>query len=401
MNNQVLYMVSLFPCWSETFIVRELHALRQAELRFQIASLKHHHEPLVHPFAEALLDRVIYPSNLHVVLWNALIMLVRRPIRNLSWFFRLTGSLWRHPDHLFKSYSTVILALDFARRLAANPPERIHAHWATYPSTAAMVLADNLDIPFGFTCHAHDIFLQDHLLKLKIKRADIPVTISDFNIAFLEKRLGDLPKKPKIVHCGVDIDEFAYQRDERRANSIVAVGRLDEIKGFDHLIHACARLKKKGIDVTCDVIGEGEQRSMLERLISNFGLEHNVRLLGVMSQDEVRRRIQEAEIFALPSIPDRNGNMDGIPVALMEAMALGTPVISTRVSGIPELIEHQQTGWMCEPKDVDGLASGLEMLLSDADLRDRLAAAARKRIEDDFDCRKEAGKLLQLFEAAA
>ncbi len=401
MKNQVLYIVSLFPCWSETFIVRELHALRQAELNFQIASLKHHHEPLVHPFAEALLDRVIYPSNWQVVLWNALIMLIRRPIRNLSWFCRLTLGLWRHPDHLLKSYSTVILALDFARRLADNPPERIHAHWATYPSTAAMVLADNLDIPFGFTCHAHDIFLQDHLLKLKIKRADIPVTISDFNIAFLEKRLGGLPKKPKIVHCGVDVDEFAYRRGQRRPNSIVTVGRLDEIKGFDYLIRACSQLKEKGVDVTCDIIGEGEQRSSLERLITDLGLEQHVHLLGVMSQEEVRQRIQEAEIFALPSIPDRNGNMDGIPVALMEAMALGTPAISTRVSGIPELIEHQETGWMCEPKDVEGLASGLEALLEDENLRGRLAATARRRIEDDFDCRKEAGKLLKLFKAAA
>ncbi|MGI9492635.1 MAG: glycosyltransferase, partial [Geminicoccaceae bacterium] len=207
--------------------------------------------------------------------------------------------------------------------------------------------------------------------------------------------------KPEIVHCGVDIDEFAYQRGERRPNSIVAVGRLDEIKGFNHLICASAELKAKGIDITCDIIGDGEQRSTLERLISDLGLESDVRLLGVMSQDEVRRRIQQAEIFALPSIPDRNGNMDGIPVALMEAMALGTPAISSRVSGIPELIEHRKTGWMCEPGDVFGLALGLETLLADQDLRDRLAAAARRRIEDDFDCRKEAGKLLQLFEAAA
>lgn len=401
MNNQVLYVVSLFPCWSETFIVRELHALRQADLRFEIASLKRHHEPLVHPFAEALRDRVIYPSSIALVLWNALIMIAKRPVRNLSWFAQLTLGLWRHPNHLLKSYSTVILALDFAKRLAPNPPARLHAHWATYPSTAAMVIADNLDIPFGFTCHAHDIFLQDHLLKLKIKRADLPVTISDFNIAFLEKRLGKLPQQPKIVHCGVDIDEFAYQRGERRANTIVTVGRLDEIKGFDYLIHACAKLKEKGIPVSCDLIGEGEQRPALEKLISDLSLGDHVRLLGVMAQDEVRARIQDAEVFALPSIPDRNGNMDGIPVALMEAMALGTPAISTRVSGIPELIEHQVTGWMCEPKDVDGLALGLQALLQDADLRERFAAAARQRIEDDFDCRKEAGKLIKLFEAAA
>ena len=401
MKNQVLYVVSLFPCWSETFIVRELQALRQADLGFRIASLKHHHEPLVHPFAEALWDRVIYPSSIALVLWNALLMIMRRPIRNLGWFLRLTLALWRHPSHLLKSYLTVILALDFAKRLAPEPPARLHAHWATYPSTAAMVIADNLHIPFGFTCHAHDIFLQDHLLKLKIQRADLPVTISDFNIAFLEKRLGTLPQQPEIVHCGVDVDEFAYRRDQRRPQSIVTVGRLDEIKGFDYLIRACAKLRERGVEVTCDLIGDGEQRLFLENLIDDLGLRDRVRLLGVMAQDQVRASIQNAEIFALPSIPDRHGNMDGIPVALMEAMALGTPVISTRVSGIPELIEHQASGWLCEPKDVNGLAAGLQTLLQDETLRDRLAEAARRRIEDDFDCRKEADKLLELFKKAA
>ena len=392
MTIKVLYVVSLFPCWSETFIVRELHALRQADLDFEIASLKRHHEPLVHPFAEALWDRVIYPSSIAMILWNALSMIARRPIRNLSWLGHLTAGLWRHPSHLLKSYMTMMLALDFARRLAPNPPSRLHAHWATYPSTAAMVIADNLDIPFGFTCHAHDIFLQDHLLKLKIKRADLPITISDFNIAFLEKRLGRLPQQPKIVHCGVDVDEFAYRRGERRANAIVTVGRLDEIKGFDYLIRACAKLREKGIQVSLDVIGEGEQRPDLEQLIIELNLGEQVRLLGVMSQDEVRARIQSAEVFALPSIPDKLGNMDGIPVALMEAMALGTPVISTRVSGIPELIDHRETGWMCEPKDVDGLAHGLEALFKDAELCDRLAAAARRRIEEDFDLPKRSWK---------
>ncbi len=401
MKNKVLYVVSLFPCWSETFIVRELHALRQADLDFQIASLKHHHEPLVHPFAETLWDRVIYPSSILMVLWNALIMIMRRPISNIGWLFRLTQALWRHPSHLLKSYSTVVLALDFAKRLSPAPPARLHAHWATYPSTAAMVIADNLDIPFGFTCHAHDIFLQDHLLKLKIRRADLPVTISDFNIAFLERRLGTLPQQPEIVHCGVDPDEFAYRRDQRQARSIVTVGRLDEIKGFDYLIRACAKLKEAGVEVTCDLIGEGEQRPLLEKLIEAFDLKDQIRLRGVMAQDQVRAHIQQAEIFALPSIPDRHGNMDGIPVALMEAMALGTPVISTHVSGIPELIEHQANGWLCAPKDVNGLAAGLQALLKDASLRERLACAARQRIEDDFDCRKEADKLLKLFERAA
>ncbi len=398
MQKPVLYLVSLFPCWSETFIVRELHALKDAGVPLSIASLKHHHEPLVHPFAESLRDRVIYPSGVLLLLWHALIASLRRPFRNLAWFWRVTKSLWRHPDHLLKSYGTIVLALDLAERLRAEPPSRVHAHWATYPSTAAMILADNLSIPFSFTCHAHDIFLQDHLLKEKISRAKPAVTISAFNVGFLEKRLNGLPKPLEIVHCGVDLEDFAYHQGVREAGSIVTVGRLDEIKGFAFLIQACSTLQKKGVPFKLTIIGEGEERPHLEQSIRDLDLADHVTLAGVMAQDQVRDHIKNAALFALPSIPDKNGNMDGIPVALMEAMALGTPVISTRVSGIPELVEHQVTGWMCEPKDATGLADGLETLLSDQEQSDHLATAARQRIEESFDCRKEAQKLLNLFE---
>ncbi|MBC6445396.1 MAG: glycosyltransferase [Alphaproteobacteria bacterium GM202ARS2] len=398
MRKPVLYLVSLFPCWSETFIVRELHALKDKGVPLSIASLKHHHEPLVHPFAESLRDRVIYPSGIALLLWHALVATSRKPFRNLAWLWRVTKSLWRHPDHLLKSYGTIVLALDLAERLRAEPPSRVHAHWATYPSTAAMILADNLNIPFSFTCHAHDIFLQDHLLKEKIARAEPAVTISEFNVDFLNKRLKGLPKPLEIVHCGVDLDDFSYYQGERLAGNIVAVGRLDEIKGFAYLIQACGALRKKGVAFTLTIIGEGEERPHLERLIQDLDLKDQVTLAGVMAQDQVRDHIKNAALFALPSIPDKNGNMDGIPVALMEAMALGTPVISTRVSGIPELVEHQVTGWMCEPKDADGLAEGLETLLTDPKQAMHLASTAHQRIEENFDCRKEAQKLLNLFE---
>ena len=398
MPKPVLYLVSLFPCWSETFIVRELHALKDEGVPLSIASLKHHHEPLVHPFAESLRDRVIYPSAVARVLWHALLAFGRRPFKTLAWFGRVTKSLWRHPDHLLKSYGTILLALDLAERLRNDPPARVHAHWATYPSTAAMILADNLDIPFSFTCHAHDIFLQDHLLKEKMARAEPAVTISDFNVGFLDDRLGGLPKPLEIVHCGVDLDDFSYHQGPREPGTIVTVGRLDEIKGFSYLIRACGILRELDVPFELTIIGEGEERPALERLIADLDLQDHVTLAGVMAQDQVRDHIKNAALFALPSIPDKNGNMDGIPVALMEAMALGTPVISTRVSGIPELVEHQVTGWMCAPKDAGGLAEGLETLLADRTLADGLAAAARQRIEESFDCRKEAQKLLSLFE---
>jgi glycosyltransferase involved in cell wall biosynthesis len=394
---RVLYLVSLFPCWSETFIVRELHALVRQGLAIRIASLRPHREPLVQPDAEALRDWAIYPSPWPLALARALAEAARRPARSLAWLGRITWALWRHPRHLVGSYLAALLALDLARRLRRDPPDRIHAHFATYPSTAAMILAESLGVPFSFTCHAHDIFLEDHLLGLKLARADFVVTISAFNIGFLEARLGALPRRPAIVHCGVDPKAFAFTRAGRGEQHIVSVGRLDEIKGFAVLVEACARLKADGIAFGCTIIGEGEQRPLLERLIAAHGLSGQVRLAGLQGQAEVRRQVQEATLFALPSVRDRLGNMDGIPVALMEAMALGTPVVTTRLSGIPELVEHRVSGWLCAPGDAAELAEGLRSLLADPALRDRLADNARAKIERDFDCGKEADKLAALL----
>ncbi len=399
MAGPVLYVVSLFPCWSETFIVRELQALVQTGLPVRIASLRPHQEPLVQPDAEALRPQVIYPSAALRLLGHALGMIARRPLKSAVWFGRLTAGLWRQPGYLWRSYATMLVALDWAWRMRQAPPERIHAHFATYPSTAAMLLADWLEVPFSFTCHAHDIFIQDHLLRLKIARAETVVTISNFNVEFLRARLGSLAKQPVVVHCGVNPEEFAPTETARAERLIVAVGRLDEIKGFAFLIQACAALQFRGVDFRCEIVGEGPERPALERLIAEHGLGQRVRLLGLRGQAEVRRLVGAATLFALPSVRDRTGNMDGIPVALMEAMALGTPVVTTRVSGIPELVEHQRTGWLCAPGEVAALADGLAALLTDPALRSRLAEAARRKVEAEFDCRAEAHKLITLLTA--
>ena len=396
MKTDILYMVSLFPCWSETFIVREIQNLRAQNFNIRIASLKPHHEKLVHADAESLRPLVDYPNRGKLVK-HAFSEFLRSPIKCTKWFMKSTFGLWKHPEHLVKTYATGLIALDFAAQYRANPPKRIHAHWATYPSTAAMIISDLLDVPFSFTSHAHDIFLEDHLLDAKVKESNFWVTISTFNIRFLDQRLKGLAKQPKVVHCGVDLTEFKYTRSNRQDNLIVTVGRLDEIKGFTYLLQACGQLKDQGMDFQCKIIGEGPQRSELESLIRSQGLENHVELLGAMAQSSVREWVSKATVFPLPSIKDSIGNMDGIPVSLMEAMALGTPVVSTRVSGIPELIEHQVSGWLCEPKDAQQLAEGLQALLSDSSLQEKVAKNARVTVEQEFDCEREAEKLGTIF----
>lgn len=394
---KVLYLVSLFPCWSETFIVRELHALKKLGIKLEIYSLKPHSEDMVHDDAKALLENTRYPSNALVLMLHAILMFIRRPLVNVGILLAIIRRLVKHPEALLKSLITVVIGLDAAYTLKNNPPERLHAHWATYPSTAAWVISKNLDIPFGFTCHAHDIFLENHLLTEKVRDASLCVTISDFNIRFIGSLIGKHTEgKFNVVHCGVDIDTFQMVEAEKD-NLIVTVGRFDEIKGFKYLIEACSILRDRSVDFRCEIVGEGPLRSDIESEIAQLDLGQVVKLLGVKNQEEVRQFIGNGTVFCLPSIKTEQGNMDGIPVVLMEAMALGTAVVSTKVSGIPELVVAEQTGLLCESRDSAALADSLEEILKNNALRERLVKAARQKVQQGFDCNIEAEKLANLF----
>ena len=395
----MLYLVSLFPCWSETFIVREIHALMRQGVEVRIISLKPHSEPMVQPDAEILLDRVIYPpASLAGSLKAALPKVLGHPLQSVRELAPLVKSLWRKPDELVKSVVSWWRTLTMIDAVRAFDPQHLHAHWATYPSSAARILAGRIGRPWSFTGHAHDIFVHDQDLAGKLNQADFSVTISGYNQKQLAARM--IPRNQSrlaVIHCGVLPADLPYTAAGREAAYIVGVGRLDPIKGFIHLVEACRLLKERGTAFTCDIIGDGPLRDTLQQAIDAAGLQAQVRLTGALPQQEVRTRINRATLFVLPSVLLADGNADGIPVALMEAMACGATAISTRVSGIPELIHHEENGLLVSPGDAAELADAMARLLGDAPLRTRLAEAARRTIVQDFDADIEAGKLLALI----
>jgi colanic acid/amylovoran biosynthesis glycosyltransferase len=395
---RLLYVVSLFPCWSETFIVREVAALLAAGADVRILSLKAPAESLVHPEAEQLLSRVRHPLTPERALRRRAAALLAHPRQLSSLTLALTRALARRPVELVKSLEAVARAVEQLDWVREFDPDVIHAHWATYPSTAALALGRLVGKPFGFTSHAHDIFLHDHLLREKIESAAVPVTVSRYNVAWLADhvttRAGD---RLSVIHCGVDLAKLPFRDDEREEDLIVTVGRLDPIKGFDVLIDALADLNERGRRFRCQIIGEGALRRELQARIDRQRLSPLVELVGARPQAEVRAALGRATVFALPSQIAASGDRDGIPVSLMEAMAAGAPLVSTRVSGIPELIEDEREGLLVPPQDPRQLARALARLFDDAALRRRLALAARAKIERDFDAAAEANKLLELF----
>ena len=398
---RVLYLVSLFPCWSETFIVREIHALARQGVDIRIVSLKPHSEPMVQPDAQVLLDRVIYPpSSLADSLRAALPQVLKHPVKSVAELWPLVRSLWRRPAELAKSVISWWRTLAVMAEVQRFAPQHLHAHWATYPSTAARILAGRIGRPWSFTGHAHDIFVHDQDLSGKLAQADFSVTISEYNRRQLSARLpSELHNRLAVIHCGVLPADLPFTAEGREPAYIVGVGRLDPIKGFIHLVKACALLQERGIDFRCDIIGDGPLRDELQQAINQAGLSERVRLTGALPQQDVRQRINRATMFVLPSVLLADGNADGIPVALMEAMACGATAISTRVSGIPELIHHEENGLLVTPGQATELADAMARLLADAPLRTRLAQAARNTIIHNFDADIEAAKLLGRIQA--
>lgn len=398
---RVTYFTSLFPCWSETFIVREIDELIRLGVDVRIVSLKHPVEKLVQSDAQALLGRVLYPATGLKAALGALGECLRHPWRELSSLLSMVRGLGGHPAAFGKTlvvWWRTLALLPALRELNSN---HLHAHWATYPSTSAMLASRRLGTSYSFTAHAHDIFLEDHLLAGKMRTAAFGVTISEFNRRYLAGKVSPAALEHfRIVHCGVRPADFAFQPDGRQPGLILAVGRLDEIKGFRHLIDACQLLAKRSIPFECHVIGEGPLRGELQARIDAAGLSGRVTLLGARKQEEVRGYLSRASMFVLPSIVTSRGDRDGIPVALMEAMAVGLPVVSTRVSGIPELVVHGRSGLLAEPGDAPGLARCIEQLIADPAAAREMAIEARRTVEREFDIAIEARKLLGAFQGA-
>lgn len=398
---RVLYVVPLFPCWSDTWIVREIRALMSLGVEVTILSLRHPFEAFAQSDARALADRVVYPPTGWQGVRAVGECLRGAPRASLVSLLEAVGSLWNRPVALAKTCVAWWRTLAVSRRIASIEPDLIHAHFASYPSTSAMILSRLGGVPFTFTCHAHDVFVEAHLLQQKLDRAARAVTISDFNRRFIGDRLGgEAANRLAVIHCGVKLGEFDYRPGQRDAGSILSVARLDEVKGFHHLVEACRILRERGRTFRCEIIGEGGLRGELESRVAAGGLAGIVSLPGAMPQEAVREKLYRAAVFALPSVVAANGNRDGIPVALMEAMAAGTPVVSTPVSGIPELVRTGWNGLLAEPGDATALASHLELLMDDPAGAARLAVNARATIEEHFDSDREAAKLLALFRTA-
>ena len=402
---RIAYVVSLFPKLSETFILREIIELRRRGHEVVIVSLRGQLEPVAHKEAAELAGLTLYPDlGLHPALATVRCALTR-PLALAAITARLVRSHLAHPVILAKTLALLPWSVGFAAKLRAKGVDHVHAHWATYPATAAWIISKLNRVPYSVTGHAHDIYLPNPMLPLKLSDASFFATISEFNRALLIQMCGpEALEKVRVIHCGLPLASFPYAESRPGPSgppAVVSVGRLVDYKGFDVLVRACARLRQKGLPIRCVVVGEGPERGALEALVRELGLEGAVTLVGEKPQDQVRERISGADAFALASTKGRDGQQDGIPIVLMEAMALGVPVISTKISGIPELVADNVTGLLAAPGDDAHLAAALERILADRELRERLRASARAMIDKEFNLSRSVSMLCEEFAKAS
>lgn len=384
-EQRIAYVMTRFPKLSETFVAREVLALQQHGAVVECFSI---HRPLPEPLPADMQKLAAHTTYLWPPQPLALLAAIAGFLTRASARFLQTLRLfWRQAPATFAGRKRFLLHFFEGVYLAHLCQQRgvryLHAHFANGPSSVAMAASALSGVPFGFTSHAQDIYSDPLMLELKIAAAALPLTISEYNRKHLLANYEvAYPAKLRVHRVAVDVRQFTPRtaaKPSLRPPLVVAIGRLVAKKGFIHLVRACSRLAQSGVTFRCWIVGEGPERAALQAEISALGLHSRIRLLG--AQPNVRKFLERAEIFVMPCVQEADGDRDGIPTTLMEAMAMRVPVISTEISGIPELVQHETTGLLAPPEDPEALARAMARLLADEALRARLAAAGRRWIE--------------------
>lgn len=397
---RLVYVVRQFPAVSETFVLHEMRELiRQGETIVICSLARPGPDEPVHHDALSLAAPVVHvPSSGRRLLAEGAVALAGKPWRAVPATAELSALTLRHrtAEHAW----ALLRAAWLYRRLAAF--DHVHAHFAHRPATVALLLARLAGRPFSFTAHARDIFqlTPPGGLAHKVARARFVATVSEYTRSYVQRqaRARDRAKVVRIPN-GIDRCRFAPRSAEPTGVPLLlCVARLVAKKGVATLIRACAMLAERGVDVRCQVIGDGPLRASLARLVRDLGLTGRVRLRGALDQRAVHRAYGDAAVFVLPCQIAADGDRDALPVAILEAMSVGVPVVTTPVAGIPEVVRDGDTGLLVAPASPQALADAVERLLGDRSLRMRLITGAR-RVADEFDLPAPVSRLRALFAA--
>lgn len=400
----LLYLSSFLPKRSETFVYREVLGLRKMGVDVRVASLYAPESGLGDRELDLLAAEVltVYPQGFPRLFKDAFFFILSNPLQAMRTFWTaLLDSL--SDGHLkfkerFKVIFQAVPALALARRIQETGDVRgIHVHMAHAPATIGMYAAHALGIPFSFTGHAADLFRDGTLIRQKLTRAVFVSCISRWHSAWYQSIVPRSSQDYPVIRCGVSIPEVPAQTLPGSVLRILGLARLVSKKGFDVLITAVGTLVSERIPIDCCIAGDGPERSSLEALAKRLGVERQIRFVGAVSNADVPALLAGTDLMVLPCRVSADGDRDGIPVALMEAMASGICVVSGDLPTIRELIEDQRTGVLVPPGNAEALASVIRKLWIDPKLRLRLASAGRVHVQEEFSSIQNLDRLMNNF----
>lgn len=404
---RVAYVLQRFPFLTETFVAEEIAAHVRDGVDVAIVSLLAPGKGPVQPTTRGLLARAwTVPGFRQVDLWIAA---MRELLRAPTAWAKCARDFLRaeRPDGTrearSKRWAMWIKVLAATDRLRGQDVDRIHSHFAWLSGAAGLMIARTLGVPFTVTVHAYDLFTRDDLLDWICSEADEVIAISDFNRSFVLDRIP--AAKVSVIRCGLDLDAVSEEPSpavDEGVLRVVAVGSLVPKKGHEDLVEAVALARERGADVRLRIVGGGPGEVALRAKIAALELAAPaVELMGALTQPEALREVARCDVFALACRVAPSGDRDGIPVAMMEAAYLGKPLVSTRVSGIPELVLDGDNGLLTESGDVEALGDALVALAASPARRAEMGRRGRDRVIEDYDVEKNAGRLRERWEASS
>lgn len=406
----IAYILWQFPKIHTTFILNELLELKDShadKFNIKVYSIKKPTGKKFHKRTDEFIKNDTYcPATFSLkIMFYFILGLIKHPILFFSTLYDLLLGLPIRPISLFRysffqSIYCFVMGVYLSQIVRKNKIDYLHTHFAESAGLITMIVSKLVKIDYSITMHAYDIFRnQNKKLVVRLaKNSLFTVTISDYNKRYLVSLDSSVADKIRVIHCGVNFDMFKQkQRRQQKTFKIITTAALSEKKGVKDVVSACSRLTSH-MSFEYDIIGEGPLRNEIEDIINKNNLNGTVNLLGMKTQAEVLSYLQNSDLFILFCKVGKDGNQDGIPVALMEAMAIGLPVISTHVSGIPELIKDGG-GYLVKENDEDDLVECIKKSYKLSPLeRESVGEKGQRIVYNEFNLKTEVAKLAKLFE---
>ena len=397
MANRIAFFVGDFPSKSETWVYHEIIQLMQEGFEIKVFSIREK-KPSFFLDEHLVLDKnIVYRDNFFLIQFAKSLIINLKTFRKI--FKEINNGFWNDTRGLrgkLQVIKDLILFINKADEINKFDPDLVIVHFANAKANPVLYYNILSKKPYLLKMHAIDVFNRPNLFRLKVERAYKVLTISNYNINYIKSRDNDIDMSKFIIHhCGIPTDKYEFKSILDRKNkmpTILSVARLDFMKGLDTLIEASYLLHNRGLQHKLIIVGYGEYKKPLVNLSNNLGIQNYVEFKGYCSPEEIKNMLHSSDLFVLSS------REEGIPLVLMEAMSTGLPVIGTKISGIPELVEDKINGFLVEPDDPSGLSNKIEEVLKmpKSQLQE-IENKARLKIETDFNIVKLTDELKNLI----